>query len=487
MAPPHADVGKSESFCSRVIQSNEYNMMGLDYFQTDEAEQLSSSFHIREWGAGSPSSLDSAAVASNTAHDTDNCFSEYENSKSFPALLHAIVSDENSDSVIHWLPCGTRFIVANKEEFSRVILSKYFPSGAMATKFTSFTRRLKRWDFSRVSAGREMGAYYHESFIRGEPELAKKIVYPMIKGSSPSTSRASASSAKTAVSKARRRASTGSNNASKVKAEDLLALRTSVLNTANLRRDLDNISPTPAELTASFSLLDDEFTNWLSSAEFVGEELDSSSSSNLDNLFCQEPNGTSSKKPIPVTSVSSNSELDLPKFRPPPAYLDVTPGGRFKIGDFTDLAFPMPLKTPSKMPLKMLRRHSIGSPCTTKVYMSMEMIPSLNNANNEWFDTNQLPFGTKYSYSPHVAQTPGVAVSAANSTSFTSDDVSWTGAYQNKVPPTEYRHQSPQVQDPPQPRQRVSLAESSSREEDSDDAFFRELGFGDVCAIDPFT
>ena len=478
MAPPHhANDGKSGFFESSSIQSNEHNIMQWDFFQSDEVEQLRTSPYVRESGAESPSSLDSTSVATSNAHD----FSKHDSSKIFPVLLHAIVSDENSDSVIHWLPCGTRFIVANKEEFSRLILSQYFGgrgTGVIATKFTSFTRRLKRWNFTRVPYGREMGAYYHESFRRGEPELAKKIAYPIIKGSTPSTSRTSPSSASVAVAKARRRASTGSVAVlgSKVKTEDLLDLQrstTSSLNKANLYRYLNNISPAPVELTASSQLLDNDINQWLSSAEFAVEEFSSPSSSNLNNVFCQEPNGASSEKPIPVTLVSSNSEFNLPKFRPPFACPDVTFEDRLKMGHCTDQAFPIHTK--------ILRRYSVDSPFTTRSMMSMEMIPSLNNTDNDWFDI--MPFGTNYSHTPHVAHTPNVAdtpnvaVSAANSTSFTSNDVSWAGMNQK----------NPQGLGTPQPRQREDLAESTSSEEDTSDTYFGEFGYGDACAINPFT
>ena len=581
MAPPYANDGKSGFFESSSIQSNEHNIMRWDFFQGDEVEQLRTSPNVRESGAESPSSLDSTSVATINAHD----FSEHDSYKIFPVLLHAIVSDENLDSVIHWLPCGTRFIVANKDEFSRLVLSQYFGvrgTSVIATKFTSFTRRLKRWNFTRVPSGREMGAYYHESFRRGEPELAKKIAYPIIKGSTPSTSRTSPSSASVAVAKARRRASTGSVAAlgSKVKTEDLLDLQrstTSSLNEANLYRYLDNISPAPVELTASSQLLDNDINRWLSSAEFAVEEFSSPSSSNLNNVFCQEPNGASSEEPIPVTSVSSNSEFNLPKFRPPLACPDVTFEDLLKMGHCPDQAFPIhkkilrrhteltassqllyndinqwlssaeftveefsspsssnldnvfcqePNGASSEKPIpvtsvssnsefnlpklrpplacpdvtfedrlkmghcpdqafpihkKILRRHSVDSPFTTRLTMSMEMIPSLNNTDNDWFDL--MPFGTNYSQTPHVAHTsnvadtPNVAVSDANSTSFTSNDVSWAGMNQK----------SPQGLGPPQPRQLVDLTESTSCEEDTSDTSFGEFGYGDVCAIDPFT
>ena len=110
--------------------------------------------------------------------------------------------------------------------------------------------------------------------------------------------------------------------------------------------------------------------------------------------------------------------------------------------------------------------------------MPIEMNPSLNM---NCFDP--LQFGTNYSRIPHVAHTPNVAhtpdvaVSAANSSSFTPNDVSWAGMIQK----------NPQELGPPQPGQRVNLAESTSCEEDTIDDYFGEFGYGDVCAINPFT
>ena len=44
-------------------------------------------------------------------------------------------------------------------------------------KFTSFTRRLKRWNFDRVSRGPEMGSYYNRFFQRDAPELIQRMQY----------------------------------------------------------------------------------------------------------------------------------------------------------------------------------------------------------------------------------------------------------------------------------------------------------------------
>ena len=43
------------------------------------------------------------------------------------------------------------------------------------SKWTSFTRKLNRWGFDRVSSGPEMGAYYHKFFQRDEPRLCHQM------------------------------------------------------------------------------------------------------------------------------------------------------------------------------------------------------------------------------------------------------------------------------------------------------------------------
>ena len=71
------------------------------------------------------------------------------------------------------LPHGKAFIIHDKERFASKILRRYF-DGA---KFTSLTRRLKRWNFVRVPRGPEMGAYYNPYFVRDEPELVQNLRY----------------------------------------------------------------------------------------------------------------------------------------------------------------------------------------------------------------------------------------------------------------------------------------------------------------------
>eukprot|EP00986_Skeletonema_menzelii_P001561 scaffold409_cov143-Skeletonema_menzelii.AAC.10 len=108
-----------------------------------------------------------------TAGGDDMIVDENGEKTSFPLLLHNVVSDAATDDCIHWLSCGSRFIISDKKKFAKDVLPRFYGPA----KFTSFTRRLKRWSFARVPSGPFMGAYYNPNFRRGEPELAHRVRY----------------------------------------------------------------------------------------------------------------------------------------------------------------------------------------------------------------------------------------------------------------------------------------------------------------------
>jgi len=249
------------------------------------------------------------------------------NPDSFPTVLHRITSDESSDDCIHWLPCGTHFAISDKEKFSKKIIPIYFGSRG-ATKFTSFTRRLKRWKFTRISKGPQLGAYYHEFFVKDKPELLKKIVYPgaKVKTGAGSLSKSSPKVKVKSSNKARRRASTGSlpvpvivGALSKPVIDDFISTPVSdpfvvAVNSISAPMhdemldisDKLDISPMPIKQTLKMPpdspFLTKDFTNWLSDTAFSDNDLNSQSAHGLLS---------SPKEPA---SVVSNSSL-LP---PPP-------------------------------------------------------------------------------------------------------------------------------------------------------------------------
>lgn len=90
----------------------------------------------------------------------------------FPQRLMSILGDERNNDAICWLPHGRAFIIRNRKIFSEKVMPRFFPR---KSKYSSFTRKLNRWNFVRVSSGPELGAYYHEFFLRDKPQLAAQM------------------------------------------------------------------------------------------------------------------------------------------------------------------------------------------------------------------------------------------------------------------------------------------------------------------------
>eukprot|EP00545_Synedropsis_sp_CCMP1620_P010312 CAMPEP_0119016754 /NCGR_PEP_ID=MMETSP1176-20130426/14335_1 /TAXON_ID=265551 /ORGANISM="Synedropsis recta cf, Strain CCMP1620" /LENGTH=179 /DNA_ID=CAMNT_0006970281 /DNA_START=12 /DNA_END=548 /DNA_ORIENTATION=- len=94
-----------------------------------------------------------------------------ENAKIFPQRLMEMLSEPTNVDAITWLPHGKAFIIINRQKFANSVLPKYFRK----TKYTSFTRKLNRWNFTRVTRGPELGAYYHEFFQRNSEALCTQM------------------------------------------------------------------------------------------------------------------------------------------------------------------------------------------------------------------------------------------------------------------------------------------------------------------------
>lgn len=99
----------------------------------------------------------------------------------FPQKLMEILSKEENSDVITWLDHGKGFMIIQKKRFVTEVMPMYFKQ----SKFTSFTRKLNRWGFIRVSRGPEMGAYYHRLFQRNNLRLCLQMTCQPNKPSSP--------------------------------------------------------------------------------------------------------------------------------------------------------------------------------------------------------------------------------------------------------------------------------------------------------------
>jgi len=80
--------------------------------------------------------------------------------RNFTLKLFDVLDSGRHTDIVAWLPGGKAFIVLDKKRFAIEILPHYFKE----SQYTSFTRKLSRWKFTRVSRGPYMGAYFHKNF-----------------------------------------------------------------------------------------------------------------------------------------------------------------------------------------------------------------------------------------------------------------------------------------------------------------------------------
>ncbi|KAL7477978.1 hypothetical protein ACHAW6_003765 [Cyclotella cf. meneghiniana] len=126
----------------------------------------------------------------------------------FPAKMHAILSNKELSDVIEWLPHGRAWRILKPRTFEIHVLPRYFHHN----KLSSFVRQTSEqqigsnhtfltndillangWGFRRLTQGYDRNAYYHEYFLKGKsishihfslppslPHLSKKMVRPKV-------------------------------------------------------------------------------------------------------------------------------------------------------------------------------------------------------------------------------------------------------------------------------------------------------------------
>ena len=103
-----------------------------------------------------------------TALDSTGHLTSLSFSLSGPKQLMQALSDPAASDILAWLDHGNGFVILQKRRFALEIMPRHFGGRASGVaKFTSFTRKLNRWGFKRVTKGKEMGAYYQDDFRRG--------------------------------------------------------------------------------------------------------------------------------------------------------------------------------------------------------------------------------------------------------------------------------------------------------------------------------
>jgi hypothetical protein len=83
-----------------------------------------------------------------------------------------VLGDERHQDIIVWIDSGRSFMIRRRSAFTEEILPVHFNK---ASKFSSFTRKLSRWGFSRLKKGPEAGAYFHPLFQRGNHKLLSQM------------------------------------------------------------------------------------------------------------------------------------------------------------------------------------------------------------------------------------------------------------------------------------------------------------------------
>eukprot|EP00571_Detonula_confervacea_P009315 CAMPEP_0172324184 /NCGR_PEP_ID=MMETSP1058-20130122/50675_1 /TAXON_ID=83371 /ORGANISM="Detonula confervacea, Strain CCMP 353" /LENGTH=710 /DNA_ID=CAMNT_0013040387 /DNA_START=253 /DNA_END=2385 /DNA_ORIENTATION=- len=98
----------------------------------------------------------------------------------FPEKLMNMLDEESllHPEIISYLPHGRAFIVRKPKLFTAEVMSGYFRQ----SKLTSFQRQLNLYGFRRITQGADAGAYYHELFLRGRPQLCMRMQRQKVKG-----------------------------------------------------------------------------------------------------------------------------------------------------------------------------------------------------------------------------------------------------------------------------------------------------------------
>lgn len=86
-----------------------------------------------------------------------------------------ILENPELSSIISWLPDGKSWQILQKQTFQDAIIPNFLASST--AQWPSFTRKLIRWGFRRVSSGPHMGTYYNEYFRRGEYDLCRLMAF----------------------------------------------------------------------------------------------------------------------------------------------------------------------------------------------------------------------------------------------------------------------------------------------------------------------
>ena len=127
-----------------------------------------------------------------------------QNVVSFPVKLYEILMDKRHSEYITWLPHGRAWRILKQKSFEKEVIPKHFRSARYASfmrqvsltfeilsctcsvslltctccLFRLWAPQVNGWGFKRITEGPDLNSYYHESFLRGLPELVSEMRRP---------------------------------------------------------------------------------------------------------------------------------------------------------------------------------------------------------------------------------------------------------------------------------------------------------------------
>jgi HSF-type DNA-binding len=114
--------------------------------------------------------LSSSKTQKSSVHDSSQKIT------TFPHVLHMMLeaAHENGyDDVVSWQDHGRSFRIKDKKRLVTEVMPRYFNQ----KNYASFTRQLALYSFIRLTrkAGEDAGCYFHEHFVRGDPDRIRFI------------------------------------------------------------------------------------------------------------------------------------------------------------------------------------------------------------------------------------------------------------------------------------------------------------------------
>ena len=124
------------------------------------------------------SNSDGSSSGSNSSPPSDvGVYRVYHNNKpqSLPITLMNLLTSEECDEILSFLPHGKCFIIKQTKEFAKKLMQQHFH----LSKFGSFVSRLQRWGFAHLQDSILPGqhAFYHPLFEKGKWDPLGKMMY----------------------------------------------------------------------------------------------------------------------------------------------------------------------------------------------------------------------------------------------------------------------------------------------------------------------